>query len=475
MKIAELEQKLMASLDERDAQTKAQIDALAKNLSPASVEKDENETAQRLKDLEDDGVDLKNASARDLSPASVDRKKEDGTKKSYDELVAEFEAVKDALDKMEEHQARRSSAIFDGLPSNEVDAIKNFNLVRALAGHMNHWQGHWKKTPEYKVYHQSIEKATVQQADVDILGGFLVPPEFQADRIIPALEAQLVLARLGATFMNDLVGSPWESPKITGTPDATDGWVGEGQSIGFASMTMGQLKMTPHGLAKIVPVTRRLLRQTSQRASDIVVQHLSRATARSLDLAGLKGTGAAGKPVGVVNNPDIGSVDFSSAVFPTEIDGSAAEAFQDVTELLEQMIGQLEDNDVMVDDGNVGWAMHPQTKRKLKSAKDLTGKPILFDVMRPQETGGRPMPLLWSYPFATTTQLAGGSTADFVLGKWEHLLIGSWGPMLLETSTEAGNAFIQHLLLIKSYMEADTGIEHSEAFAIASGFDVSGA
>jgi len=365
-------------------------------------------------------------------------------------------------------QRERTANVYDGLTAREGTDLKSFNICRALYGHLMKWNTPaLRNGPEYRMVMAGMEKA--QQADTDSLGGFLVPSEFNATRLIPALEARVIAIQLGATVIPDIVGSPWESPKVTGTPSA--GWVGEGQVIGSTEVPFGQIKMTPHGLSRVVKMTNRLLRQTSGQAQNIVLEHLARALARALDVAVIKGTGAAGQPVGAINQAGVQSVDWSAVIPAAATNYAGSVTLQTVTNALEAMVGKLDDADALDLGGRMGWAMEPSVKRYLRSFKDATGRPVLFDTADPANTTGS-RTLLWDHPFASSSQLSAGANADLIFANWSTLLIGQWGGVSLDISTEAGDAFTTHSTLVKAYMEADATTEHVEAWCVANGMDV---
>ena len=70
-------------------------------------------------------------------------------------------------------------------------------------------------------------------------------------------------------------------------------------------------------------------------------------------------------------------------------------------------------------------------------------------------------PSIFGHPVFTSTQLA---AATVYLGNFNDLLIGEWGSMILEPSTEASTAFEAHQLWVKGIMEIDIAVRRAASF-----------
>lgn len=346
-----------------------------------------------------------------------------------------------------------------------ADKALDFNFARAAEGSMVDWKGTAKQLPEYKATMEATEKAV--QADVDVQGGFAVPAAYMANRLIPALEARTVSLQLGATVIDSLDGAPGEIPRITNVPDAE--WVGEVQESSDTDVKFGMLRLNPHGLVSYIPVSRRFLRMSAlSSGQSLIEQHMARALSRKADLAALKGDGASGQPRGMYNTTGIGEVDWNSADF--------AGADQNVSDLADQMIGKLEDNDAY--GGRLGWAMSPAVRRKLRTTKDADGRPLFFSTMGMRDAAGGNRTIgaiageFYDFPYATTTQLAGGDPGDLILADWETLIFGYFEQLVFDVSEHV--LFKKRQLALRAYMEVDMGVQHPEAIAIANNLDATG-
>lgn len=346
-------------------------------------------------------------------------------------------------------------------PDHHGDPEKDFSWQRMIRGVLSKWSEQSEpgchKWPEYELTMEVTQKA--QSAGIDTAGGFMVAPQLFIDQIIPVLEPRVVAMQAGATMITDLVGSPVEFPRVDNLIDAY--WVDEGVAITETEMEFGQISMSPHGLASLVELTNRLLRQTSGSVEAAVRDHLARALARKLDLAVFKGTGGTTQPVGILNQANIGTTDFAQAI----TDGLGAS--QSVTNALDELIGNLEDGDALF--GKPTFFMHPAAKRFLNTWKDADGRPLLFGKDNPRSSSSESD--LYGYPYFTTTQLTGGSANDdLIFANIEEVIIGQWGGLTLAASEHVG--FTKATTYLRAIMDVDVGLKHGAAVASGENFDV---
>jgi len=281
--------------------------------------------------------------------------------------------------------------------------------------------------------------------------------------LIPLLEPQAIAIQLGANVLDGLVGSPVEIPAIRG--DATAYWVGEDEEITASQLTIGQLKMEPRGLATLIPITNRLLRQTSGGAERVVRAQVARTMGKAMDLAFFLGTGGK-QPTGILNRSGIGSVDWSGVAFD-DATSTAANA-KEAGHRLMQMVGDLEEADAL--GGRPGFFMHPKVKRGLMTVTDADGRPIFLS-----HSGGLVGQIpdrLYGYQFATSTQLAAGSDADLGFANFEDCYIGTWGSMEIAMSDVAKDGFEKQKTYLRASMEVDMNLGTPESVSASSGLTV---
>jgi len=341
------------------------------------------------------------------------------------------------------------------------DPARRFNLHRGLVGWHSDFdydktpygeQANKELWPEREILMEATQKA--QSAGVDTEGGFAVPEQFNSD-FIPILLAKTVAGQLGVVFTDGFTGSPVVWPRIDAAAQAY--WVAENVAPPESEAETGQISMTPHDLAALIPVSNRLLMQTSGRFETMLRDHMARIMALKLDLAIFKGIGAAGEPLGLSNTPGVGTTSWSGV--------TKSGASQTVTDKLSAMVEAVDTSNAL--EGNLGWVAHPQVHGFFRESKDADGRPLFMagDPERPSQ------PFLHNYQILKTTQLASGATADLMFGNWADFMVGQWGTLILDSSSQAGNAFFRRQTYIRSVMTVDMAVMHEASFNVATAFN----
>lgn len=320
----------------------------------------------------------------------------------------------------------------------------------------------WRRECAYRdVVVASTEKALA--SNVDSAGGFAVPVEYLAG-FIAALRPYTIALEAGARLLPGLSGSPVLWPRVLTHP--TPAAVDENATIGTSDPTFGQMSLTPHGMATILQVSNRFLSLANPGVESSLRDIIAREMGIKLDLWILKGTGGNGEPRGILNAAGINTLGWT-AVAPDY--GASA---QNITDKLDQMIEKLEEDNAYL--GNkIAWLMSPAVKRKLRSTKTGDKLPIFNQtgVLGPQ--GPLTVRTFYEHPYYVSTQLAGGSTADFALVAMDQVVVGQWGTLMIDESREAGTAFEKNQTWIRAWMDVDVGLQHAEAVCAATSLDAS--
>jgi HK97 family phage major capsid protein len=383
------------------------------------------------------------------------QKGQDAHQKQVDNLQAQLDEAHEKLGALASSSRSAASAIGIGAHAEDV---RKLSLTKMIRGHLYGWDN--ESQLERDMVHETTTKA--QEAGLDTAGGFLVPAEFMQDMLIPLLEPQSIAIRLGANVLDGLVGSPVEIPALRA--DATAYWVAEDEEITTSEMTFGQIEMEPRGLATLVPITNRLLRQTSNRVEGLVREQLSRTIGKAVDKAAYVGTGGK-QPTGMLNRPGIGSVSWSSVNFGAAPTVAIA---KDTTEALLEHIGDLEENDALM--GRPAWSMHPKVKRGLMGITDTDGRSLLLS--HSSGLSNQAPDQLLGYNFATSTQLSAGSDADIVFANMADLYIGFFENLQIAVSDVAKDAFEKRLTYVRATAEVDINLGNGESVSASTGCDV---
>jgi len=365
--------------------------------------------------------------------------------KTLPELSAKYADLAARFEEMEKKNRERKHAGVSGL-EDEKEKFSLFKAIYAIG------TGDWSQAQfEADVFRQTRELATTP----DSSGGYLVPIQ-AIPELIEMLRAEAVVFQMGATLLDNLVGSPVEIPKQTG--GATAYWVGENEPLTGSDQTLGQLQLTPKSVGALVKLSNRLLRMSSPSAEQMVRADIARVVALAIDLAALRGSGASGQPTGIANTPGINTKAFS-------VNSPNFDYFFDM------------EYELAVDNalrGKLGFVFHHCVKRSLSKLKvaQFSGDTGGEYIIRPMDAAQ--LQAYIGYPFAMTTQIpinlgAGGNETEIYLGNWQELIVGQWAGISILPSKEAGDAFAKNQTWIRIITDVDIGLRHAESFCLGSG------
>lgn len=269
-------------------------------------------------------------------------------------------------------------------------------------------------------------------------GGYLVANELRSDSFIEMLRNRLLVRQLGARVLTGLEGN-LAIPKQSG--GATAYWLNEGGEPTESQQTVGQVGLTPKTVGAFTEFTRRMIQQSSLDVETFVRDDLAKTLATKIDLAALKGSGAGGEPLGILNTTGIGLVTITPGTF-TE--------------------GKLIDLEtaVAVDNADLGSLAYLAcaTDRGLMKQKDVgtdTGKRIWTNVAGQPGVGE-----VNGYLAYATNQLAAN---EVIFGNWEDLIIGEWGVLDLQVNPysldKSGG------VRVTAFQDVDVAVRNAESFA----------
>lgn len=395
-------------------------------------------------------------------------------------LVRENEELRAQFDTLQRDIRQRNE--IGGLTGSDPlirsdDPDQKFSLVRAVQGAWLGWQGIAKSFPERDILH-AVAEAKDLPHDTSAAGqlAILIPPQLMPDAI-ERLSARTVAFNAGAQHLGDLGGAPVEWPKIEGSQGPAE-WLAESGETTDAELSMGALRLTPRELGSSAPLTKRMLTLTDDRARRIVEDDLFRRQGEGLDLGILKGGGGSGAPMGIMNVPGVGQTDFDADIGTGYDDGSGA-GVQNATDYFDLMLAKIDARNA--DPTGAAFVCHPMVANRIRRVKDEDGHPILVSNtgMLPgapdsANVRGTGRGTLWGQPVFTTTLLgAPADPTEFVVGDFSQVLVGGWGPLMLEISDANGTDFKKRRVLLLMTQLADCGIRHPEAFEQAVNWDLS--
>jgi len=265
-------------------------------------------------------------------------------------------------------------------------------------------------------------------------GAELIATELHSELFIEALRAKAMLGGLGARYMSGLVGN-LDIPKHAGS--ATFYWVGEDGEATDSDLSFTTVQMSPHTVATAVPMTRRMMIQSTPDIEALVRNDIMEGLALALDSAGIKGTGAANQPTGIINTAGIGAVDLTGGVNWAKI----VEFETDVAE-------------ANADSESMAYLMRPSMRGTLKTTEKAAGtaKFLWGDDNRVN-----------GYQGVVGTQMDAGS---ILFGDFSQLMFGMWGA--LDVVPDRATKVKSGGLVMRLFQDVDVAVRHAQAFSYGS-------
>ena len=271
----------------------------------------------------------------------------------------------------------------------------------------------------------------VQTKETDTAGGYLVRTD--TGDFIDNLRALSVLFGLGARRLGDLQGD-MSFPKKTGSASFT--WISEDTDSADTALTFGALSMSPKTASGSVPISRKLLLQSSPDIEMLVRDDLLTGAALAVDLAGINGSGVGAEPQGVINTTGVNTTAISTDTAPTFVEMVSFES------------EVATDNALL---GTLAYLTTPTIRGVLKTTKKDAGSGEF--VWTGNDVNG--------YAAAVSSQVP---TSKIIFGNWSDLLIGFWGTIdvKVDEATKAASGG----LVLRAFVDADTGVRRPTSFCV---------
>ena len=215
-------------------------------------------------------------------------------------------------------------------------------------------------------------------------------------------------------------------------------WLTEDADATDQDYVTSSVTLTPTTVASAVPITRRLMKQSSPDVDVVVRNNLVTGIALEIDKQALQGTGAGALPTGVRNSSPL-TQDISTGA----LTWAQAVGFESTVEAAGQSLL-----------GNASYIMRPEMKGVSKTtSKDGPGSGMFIwdgDMVN-------------GYPAYSSTHA--GATADgIVFGTYSNLLIGFWG--VLDVMTDVYTKAASGGVVVRVFQDTDVAVRRGSAFCI---------
>ncbi len=286
--------------------------------------------------------------------------------------------------------------------------------------------GRWPILSRGKVQFRAPPMDTSENAD-------LVATEHLAGSFIEALRAESIVLGLGARTLTGLVGNV-DIPR-NDTP-AVFAWVAEDGAPADTELVTGTVSLTPKTIAGAVPITRRLMKQSSPDVETLVRADMILGAALAIDLGALEGTGAGNQPTGITNTAGVGTVTIAAPGNPTFTEAVEFETDLNTADALR---------------GSLAFAVTPGVMGNMKvRTKDAGSGQFLM------ENG-----VVNGYPVRSSSQL---STNRIIFGNWTELLMGMWG--VLDLNVDTATKVASGGIVLRAFQDVDIALRHAASFSI---------
>jgi HK97 family phage major capsid protein len=255
-----------------------------------------------------------------------------------------------------------------------------------------------------------------------------------ANQFIYNLRTRLVLGQLGVTMLTGLDGNV-DIPG--GNANVAAAWLGsEDADAAESNPSFRKMSLTIKDLAVYTDMTRRMLLQSTIDIEMYVRGQILDGMAQAIDTAGFYGSGAAGQPRGIKNTAGIGSKNFAATI-PTRselIDMRTAIAVTNQTAA-----------PVFVGNSEMAGGL-------MKALVDAGSGRFVMEADGRLTIGNR---------FEETNQIAAG---DVFAGVFSDMVMGTWGTLELDRSTEA--KFLSGGLRLRAIQSVDFGLRRVGSFVL---------
>jgi HK97 family phage major capsid protein/HK97 family phage prohead protease len=362
-----------------------------------------------------------------------------------DEDISVAEATRQTLKIIAERTKAENAVTAVGLSPREE---RQYSIIKAINAIVHK---DWKNAGLELEAHQAIQKRSGKLLNEH---SFFVPLEIQkrdlavgssggnylvaTDKVgfIELLRNRSVVLQMGATRMSGLQGNV-SIPKQTAA--ATAYWLSSETSGPTESQpTIGQLTLGPKTVGAYTEISRQLTLQSSPDAESLVMSDLARVVALAADVAALRGSGAGGEPMGIVNVTGIGSVTGTSLGYTGILD------FQ----------SDVASANVMPQRG--GYVTTPAVAALMMAEQRFsnTDTPLwVGNIWDGQMAGYRAM---------ASNQM---SSATMLFGDWSDLIWAEWGVLEVEVNPYA--SFAAGIIGVRALYTMDVGLRYAGAFSYA--------
>lgn len=396
-----------------------------------------DEKLQRAKRVEQLAADARAADTQDLT--GVEDKNLTPSQRKDDPLV---DTDKKGYRLLNVIDARLENRQLKGIESEvqqrmEENANSQNRQVRGFALPMN-------LTCDLPAARRFASSNGIENRDLTLSGGAGAIATIVAPTLIQMLRKRVVVQRLGATILSNMVGG-FSIPKETAEP--TYQWVAEGSAATESDPTIGSVAFTAKTLTAWVTLTRRFIKQASIDAEMFARYQLIESAARGVDYGALSGPGTTNNVMGIIADTDVPIVAIGT--------NGGALTWAKVVEFETKVATGNADVESMA------YVVNAPTNGHTKTTVKVASYPVFL------QEGGQ----MNGYNVAVTNQLpanlskgsASGTLSSMCFGDFTKLVIAMWGGLdiLVDPYSESTAGSVR----VVAHQDCDINRIYDEAFS----------
>jgi len=283
-------------------------------------------------------------------------------------------------------------------------------------------------------------------------GGALVGTDRLDGQFIDLFRNRSAFLNSGLTILSGLEGNV-EIPKKLSSSQYY--FVGENADVANSKLTFGLVNMIPRTIGVRVPISRRMMIQSSPDIENLVRLDMAESVALGMDATIGYGTGAGNQPLGIINTTGIGSVTFESAgtttekAFPATLGGGTHKTglWGDYVDLETALATN------NLDAGSMRYVMNSVVRGGLKQTLRAAAAGSDYIMTDGGQVNG--------YPVVVSNQM---QTNDVLFGNFADAVVGMWSGLDVVIDPYTQSASGQVILTV--HQDFDVAVRRAQSFAL---------
>ena len=280
-------------------------------------------------------------------------------------------------------------------------------------------------------------------------GGALVGSNRLDAQFIDLIRNRSAFLNSGLTMLSGLDGNV-EIPKKLGSSQYY--FVGENADVTNSKLAFGLVNMIPRTIGVRVPISRRMMIQSSPDVESLVRLDMAESVALGMDSTIGYGTGSNGQPLGIVNTTGIGAVTLgggASKVFPANVGGGTHDC-GDWADYVDLETALAANN---LDAGSMRYVLNSVVKGALKQTLRASAAGSDYIMTDAGEVNG--------YPVVVSNQM---QTNDVLFGNFADCVVGMWSGLDVVVDPYTQSASGQVILTV--HQDFDVAVRRPQSFAL---------